>query len=538
MKGRSRRAGFTLLPVVISMTLVAAAAFALNRSNAFNANMMASRGDVERARYAAEAGLQAVNYVIQQTGCAGGYPVESTPVVDSNFGNAAYSAYASALSGSPLTLTSTGTYNGATVKLTRANAYVYQTGIKSYVHQPTPSVGVDTFVDSANRDANHGASSELAVSGGGLESLLRFDLSFFPAGSRIVPWYDPLSGTLTPGALFQVYKKTAGTTTSNPSYVDAHLVTRVRWLEGDGGSGSGATWNRYDGSSPWPAGGRYDSRTLFRSPLPAAAGWQRMDFTDAARSWMSGLYTNTGVALRSSPAGDPVPASRFISSDETSQPSLRPRLDISYLLPCGATAPPAPAGVTLVLYPVADSHMSSASQTTSYGGDSVLSAFDNGSEKRRAVLRFDLSAIPTRQLLQSATLRLVSTSMSSASTLPKSISAHALLENFAEGVSGSPGSHMTWLSRNGTHAWQPAPGGTYRVAGGAMAAEENTGESPPPKTFTTGGITWNLRGLAQEWVDGVTANYGVILLSTVTDNPALVSREGAASQRPQLVITY
>lgn len=539
MNMRFRTAGFTLLPVIMAMTLVAAVAFLLNRSNALNANVVSTRSDVERARYAAEAGLQAANYVIQQTGCAGGYPTSSTPVVDTAFGGSAYSAYASSISGSPLTLTSTGTHNGATVTLTRTNVYVYQTGVRSYAYQPNPALGADTFVDASNSGTNHGASSELAIGGSGFESLLRFDLSFFPAGSRVVPWYDTLAGVLKPGAVFQIYKKTSGTTTTNPAYVDAHLITRTAWVEGDGSSGSGATWNHYDGINPWPSGGsRYDVRPIFRSPLPGAAGWQRMDFSDVARAWMGPVYTNSGVWLRSSPAGDPVPSSRYVSSDDTSLTSQRPRLDLSYLLPCGATAPPPPVGVVLTLYPVADGFMTNAAPADSFGSSTSLSVFDNGSEIRRTLLRFDMSAVPTGQLLQSATLRLESTAMANASTSAKAISAHTIMEGWSEGTTSSPGAHMSWNSRNGVHAWSPTAGGTYRLAGAAMAADEHTRESPPPSTFTTGGMVWNVRGLVQEWVDGMTTNNGLILVSTVRDNPTLVAREGTLSQRPRLVITY
>ena len=63
---------------------------------------MAGRGDLERARYAAEAGLNAVNYVVQQKSCLGGFPTIAAPVADTAFGGAAYSAYANAASGSPV----------------------------------------------------------------------------------------------------------------------------------------------------------------------------------------------------------------------------------------------------------------------------------------------------------------------------------------------------------------------------------------------------------------------------------------------------
>ena len=127
------------------MSLTASIAFLLNRDNGVNANLIGAQSDRERARYAAEAGLQAANYAIQANACAGGYPISSSPVTDSNFGGAAYSAYANNTSGSPLTLTSIGTYNGASVTLTKANVYAYQSGIRSW-STARPGTGKDTFV--------------------------------------------------------------------------------------------------------------------------------------------------------------------------------------------------------------------------------------------------------------------------------------------------------------------------------------------------------------------------------------------------------
>ena len=47
-----------------------------------------------------------------------------------------------------------------------------------------------------------------------------------------------------------------------------------------------------------------------------------------------------------------------------------------------------------------------------------------------------------------------------------------------------------------------------------------------------------MTALAQAWVDGVTPNYGLILLETSLDHFIMASREGDASTVPQLVLTY
>ena len=336
----SGAAGFTLLPVVLVMTLTGSVAFLLNRDNGVNVNLIGARSDRERARSAAEAGLQAANYAIQANACAGGYPISGSPVTDSNFGGAAYSAYASASTGSPLTLTSTGTYNGAAVTLTRPNVYAYQSGaLTNWTTQPGSGSSKDTFVDTPNPNSNYGGFNALYLHKNTWEILIQFDLSPLPAGSRIAsPPFNILFG-LQPGATVSLYLKPLNIPT-NAFLV--RLITRS-WTEGTksgGGGADGATWNRYDGSSNWPSPGvGYDSRYLVSVPNPllgALGGWLSMDVTGAAQRWMALPTSNYGVWL--DPNG--VATDYYFKSSRDSPGSQRPKLTVSYLLPCGATAPP------------------------------------------------------------------------------------------------------------------------------------------------------------------------------------------------------
>ena len=316
---RARAAGFTLLPVVLAMSLIAAIAFLLNRDNGVNANLIGARSDRERARYAAEAGLQAANYAIQANACAGGYPISSSPVTDGNFGGAAYSAYANSSSGSPLTLTSTGSYNGASVTLTKASVYAFQSGIQTLTVQPNSAAGKDTAVDPGSPNSNYGGSNEIRLDGGGAELLIQFDLSPLPAGSRIVPWYG--AGSLHPGANLMLRRNNAGSATES---IYVMLITRswsVNW----------ATWNWYTFFGWWPSPGvGYDSRPASTNPYLTVASWQSLDLTDAAIAWRNGLYANNGVWIRGGPL---VNNAKFaLSSDATA--ANRPKLVVSYLLPC------------------------------------------------------------------------------------------------------------------------------------------------------------------------------------------------------------
>lgn len=329
---RARGAGFTLLPVILAMSLVAAIAFLLNRDNVVTNELIGGQSERARARYAAEAGLQAANYAMQAAGCAGVYPTAATPVTDADFGGASYSAYADAASGSPRSLSSTGGYKGASVTLTRAGVYVYQSPMKTYTRQPGSS-GIDTYVEPGNPNRNNGNDTDLRLEASKYEILIKFDLSMFPAGSRIIPWY---SGGLQPGATLALYKKDSGTTTA--SWIDAQLITRS-WVEGNGDSGSGATWNRYDGVNNWPSPGvGYDARKIASAAYSGSVGWQVLDITSAAQAWMGTVTSNYGVWLRSSPSGVAIDNAKYTSSDDGAS-GQRPRAVFNYLLPCGASAP-------------------------------------------------------------------------------------------------------------------------------------------------------------------------------------------------------
>lgn len=532
--GRSA-GGFTLLPVILAMSLIAAIAFLLNRDNGINLSLAASQADKERARYAAEAGLQAANYVVQGLGCGGGYPLAGTPVTDNNFGGATYSAYSNLAVGSPITLTSTGTYNGASVTLSRAGVYVYQGPRKTWGAQPGPATSKDTYLDNSNPTRNYGASTPLRLQSGRYEDLLQFDLSPLPAGSRVIPWYDAAAAALQPGARLQLYK-----TAVSPAAVDsiaALLITRS-WVEGTrtgGGAADGATWNTYDGTNNWPAPGvGYDARTISTAPYQVAIGWQGVDLTDAVVAWMSGVYPNYGVWLRA--VGANINNASYYSSDEVGAANilLRPRLVAYYLLPCGA-APPA-WGITQTLNPVRDTLLNSAAAGTNYGAMNTI-WLSGGGTALRSVLQFDVSNILPGTVIASATLRMRVTGTFGATANPKVINAYALTQAWVEGTNAA-GSGVTWNSRTGAINWTTA-GGTYNPAIVAVAREESTGISPPPAGFTNGWITFNLTALAQEWVDGITANNGAIIISTVADIMTINSREtGAAANRPQLVVNY
>lgn len=318
----NKSAGFTLLPVILTMSLIAAIAFLLNRDNGVNAEMVASQSDSDRARYAAEAGLQAVNASIQGNNCTGSYPSIINPKSNSNFGGASYSSYAVVPSGNSTSLVSTGSYNGTSVTLTRSNVLAYQTTPNTYTLQPAAGAGQDTFIRTGAPTSNFGNIVDLEIKPpNGIDySLLKFDLAAFPAGSL------PLS------ALLYLYPSNISGSGTNSVYL-YRLVNS--WTEGDGSSGSGATWNTRDGTLSWSTAGG-DRHPVSVAVSNATQGvWSSFDVTDLTTSWLLGRYANNGMLLDLPLLSNNM---KFSSSDH-SNAANRPKITFNYLLPCGTTGP-------------------------------------------------------------------------------------------------------------------------------------------------------------------------------------------------------
>jgi hypothetical protein len=71
----------------------------------------------------------------------------------------------------------------------------------------------------------------------------------------------------------------------------------------------------------------------------------------------------------------------------------------------------------------------------------------------------------------------------------------------------------------------------------ATAEDEASGASPLASGFNSGWITFDLKSLVQEWVDGVRSNNGIVIHGEVGDQFSIASRE-SGSRTPQLVVTY
>lgn len=440
IKTAARVAGFTLLPVVLAMSLIAAIAFLINRDNGMNIDMVVSQMDTDRARYAAEAGLQAANAKVQSLSCAGGFPVVGTPITNNNFGGASYSAYATSVTGNTTGLVSTGTYNGTTVTLTRSNIYVYQSPALTYTLRPNASAGMDTYID-ATKESNYGTTNALAIKKGVQNLLFKFDFSAFPAGSR------PVSAT------FSIYG--SGGLLGG---VELYRMTRD-WVEGTGASSplDGATWNTTNGSTPWttPGGDYYPVK--LDAQTNSGSSWGDFNATDLTIAWFSGKYPNYGVIVKST--GE-LGTFKYTSSDD-SDVTFRPKITFNYLLPCGTTGPVDTPHGTMTLSPIADSFNDTNSLLQiNNGATTTLKVYKSSSLENRILTQFNTSSLPAGITIQSAKLRMYVSAVGSATTNTKSIWANAINESWVEGAGNNTAKLLCPLTPSAGTSWNYTTGCT------------------------------------------------------------------------------
>lgn len=491
-----RRAGFVLLPVVLLLGLVAAVAFIGHRETGLASASAGGTTDVDKARYAAEAGLHRAIVQMHSKGCGGTYPMFLlSPVQDSAFDGGKYYAYASPLSGSPATVYSTGTYGDTQITLTRSNVPMHQAATATMTLQPA-SEGIDTYLDSANAASNANKTTMIGQPGASFP-LLRFDLSTLPAGGHVTA--ATLSAYATGG--------------SNNDQVALHRVTRD-WTEA-------ATWATSDGTAAWSlAGGDVVSPAVASTAFAGAGTWLNWDVTALADRWLKGSLPNQGVQLR---AGAAISGLQLASSDSATA-AQRPKLSITFLPPCGWTPP----DTTVRLNPVADVDVNKDAPGLNFGAYPDL--YLSKGYEAHPLLKFDLAGIAPGKTVKSATLRLyfqaltINASKATKTSKSLTLNVHSVTKTWQE-------LQATWLKRLTGSSWS-TPGGDYTST---AAATKSLAQDSVPGVW----LEFDIKTLTQEWVDGVTTNNGLLLvLPTSSTEEIIFSSREAASNPPELVVTY
>ena len=151
------------------------------------------------------------------------------------------------------------------------------------------------------------------------------------------------------------------------------------------------------------------------------------------------------------------------------------------------------AGV-MNLAPSADSTMDKLHPTANGGSatNTLVGAYVNSTEENRAIMQFDLAAL-SGWTINNATLHLYR--YYKYWYEPLTIDVFRLTESWTEGG-------VTWNTRDGSTAWGSA-GGSYD---GAIRATTTTAGSGTGVWYT-----WDITSLVQDWTDGASANYGLML---------------------------
>ncbi len=185
------------------------------------------------------------------------------------------------------------------------------------------------------------------------------------------------------------------------------------------------------------------------------------------------------------------------------------------------------AQATVVLQPDAageDSYIAFASNVQNYGTLTQVTTNSQSTGQTRALIRFNLSAIPPGAVIVSATFEMVYSFTRTSSS--ESVRVHRVTRSWTE-------LGTTWRSTDGVNNWT-TQGGDYDPAVVASATVDGT---------INVWKQWDVATLVQGWVGGTYPNYGMLLESPAvvgnnerqflssdyTANPAL---------RPKLTIVY
>jgi RHS repeat-associated protein len=167
---------------------------------------------------------------------------------------------------------------------------------------------------------------------------------------------------------------------------------------------------------------------------------------------------------------------------------------------------------TVIVSDVQDCYIAAASPTTSFCGGTSLNAGFDGTNASRALLQFNLQSVPATDTVVSAKLLLF---LGSASTsTATSLGVYQLNQVWTTAA--------TWNTYDGTNSWT-SPGGDFS---GTAAATTNG--------IAATGVwySWSPTALVQGWVNGTTANDGLIVKEPTENVTNVLSFNAATGTNP------
>jgi hypothetical protein len=175
-----------------------------------------------------------------------------------------------------------------------------------------------------------------------------------------------------------------------------------------------------------------------------------------------------------------------------------------------------------------DTYISNESGETgfNYGGDDEVRIERDAGE--RALIAFDVSALPPGSSVVNATLRVTIIELPPS---PAPIDVHVVTESWSEGsLAGAPGV-SNYLVRQGASSWTTAGCGLPGSAGAAVTAMSATGLGQTTVSLPV--------PIVQQWVTQPASNNGVVLIARSDDSTRFTTSEGTpAANRPVLTVVY
>jgi hypothetical protein len=170
----------------------------------------------------------------------------------------------------------------------------------------------DSHIDQRNDDVNYEKEVELVVksrTNRAIRSLVQFDISSLPSGIDIG------------SAVIELY--VTGTIPGSTRTYNAHRL-QESWTEG------GVTWLNRNSTTAWSTfGGDFAASTDSAIAGTSTYVWISWNITEDVRGWYNGTYPNYGTLIKDS-AEDTNVEIHFVSRDNTTDPTLRPKLIVNY----------------------------------------------------------------------------------------------------------------------------------------------------------------------------------------------------------------
>ncbi len=178
----------------------------------------------------------------------------------------------------------------------------------------------------------------------------------------------------------------------------------------------------------------------------------------------------------------------------------------------GARKWPVTIDPTFIVGDVQDCYLSAGAPTTNFCGGTVLNAGFDGTNASRALVQFNLAAIPSTDTVVSAKVLLF---LGSASTTnATSLGVYQLTHTWTTGA--------TWNTYDGSNSWT-APGGDFS---GTAAATTNG--------IAATGVwySWSPTALVQGWVNATIANDGLVVKEPTENVTNVLSFNPATGSNP------